>query len=458
MYGLKDYISYTNLYGHKFIGCGQMEGVMRRKGIVFGISLWLAGAVFISSGMVGSFLQTGGGGVVSVKAGKATVKDIQKQIDETQRKRKSIQQEKEELERDIVELEEKKGNILEYIKTLDDKLSSLSDKIEANEEEIVILEEQIRELREKKRKAEVERKRQYDTMASRIKYMYENGNDSYFELLFGAGSLSELFNRVEYVNKVTSYDREMLGKYQKICDNIQKTEKKLTAKLGDLNSVKESLKLKKNSVNALMDKKTEQLKSYESEIDAKNEEAEERENLIRKQEEEMEKLFEAQRKEVERERAEAAKKQDDIANRTGIPEGIIDQNTGGYQWPLAVSGRISSYFGYRDAPTAGASTYHKGIDIAVPSGTNVLAAQAGTVVTASYSASAGNYIAIYHGNGTYTYYMHCSKLKVSARSEVSKGQSIALSGNTGISTGPHLHFAVYANGAYVNPLKYVSVK
>ena len=77
-------------------------------------------------------------------------------------------------------------------------------------------------------------------------------------------------------------------------------------------------------------------------------------------------------------------------------------------------------------------------------------------MTASYSSSAGNYVAIYHGDGVYSYYMHCSKLSVGVGEEVSRGQQVALSGNTGISTGPHLHFAIYANGAYVDPLNYVS--
>ena len=99
---------------------------------------------------------------------------------------------------------------------------------------------------------------------------------------------------------------------------------------------------------------------------------------------------------------------------------------------------------------------HKGIDIATPTGTIVRAAKAGTVVTATYSASAGNFVAIYHGDGVYTYYMHNSSLRVSVGEKVTRGQTIALSGSTGISTGPHLHFAVYAHGSYVNPLNYVS--
>lgn len=127
-----------------------------------------------------------------------------------------------------------------------------------------------------------------------------------------------------------------------------------------------------------------------------------------------------------------------------------------FRWPLGVAGKITSNFGNRESPTAGASTYHKGIDISAPAGTTIYAAAAGKVVTAQYSSSAGNYIMIYHGNSTYTVYMHCSSLSVSVGQSVEQGQAIGAVGSTGYSTGAHLHFGISINGSYVNPLSYVS--
>lgn len=127
-----------------------------------------------------------------------------------------------------------------------------------------------------------------------------------------------------------------------------------------------------------------------------------------------------------------------------------------FRWPLGVAGKITSNFGNRESPTAGASTYHKGIDISAPAGTAIYAAAAGKVVTAQYSSSAGNYIMIYHGNSTYTVYMHCSSLSVSVGQSVEQGQAIGAVGSTGYSTGAHLHFGISINGSYVNPLSYVS--
>lgn len=121
------------------------------------------------------------------------------------------------------------------------------------------------------------------------------------------------------------------------------------------------------------------------------------------------------------------------------------------KWPTDGT-NITSYFGPRAQPIAGASTYHEAIDIGVPEGTNVYACQDGVVTTASYSDSAGNMIVIDHGNGLVSKYFHNKELKVSAGDTVTKGQIIALSGNTGNSTGAHLHFGIYSNGTAVDPL------
>lgn len=118
-------------------------------------------------------------------------------------------------------------------------------------------------------------------------------------------------------------------------------------------------------------------------------------------------------------------------------------------------GKKTSSFGKRKAPTKGASTYHKGVDWAVPTGTSVMAASGGTVTKAGWTSGGGYTVYINHGNGTETRYKHLSKILVSVGQKVSQGQVIARSGSTGVSTGPHLHFEILINGSYVNPLNYV---
>ena len=120
-----------------------------------------------------------------------------------------------------------------------------------------------------------------------------------------------------------------------------------------------------------------------------------------------------------------------------------------------VWGRISSGFGKRKAPKKGASTYHKGVDFAVPIGTAVMASCGGTVTRAGWGSGYGYCVYIQHPDGRATRYGHLSKVLVKAGQTVSQGQKIALSGNTGVSTGPHLHFEILVGGGQVNPLKYL---
>ena len=126
-----------------------------------------------------------------------------------------------------------------------------------------------------------------------------------------------------------------------------------------------------------------------------------------------------------------------------------------YMKPIS-GGRLTSGFGKRKAPKKGASTYHKGIDWAVPTGTAVCASSGGTVEKAGWGSGYGYCVYIKHENGTVTRYGHLSKVLVKSGQYVKQGEKIALSGNTGVSTGPHLHFEILVNGSQVNPLNYLN--
>lgn len=127
-----------------------------------------------------------------------------------------------------------------------------------------------------------------------------------------------------------------------------------------------------------------------------------------------------------------------------------------YLWPVPSSTRITSYFGYRTAPTAGASTYHQGIDIGASAGEIIVATKSGTVTECAYNSTRGYYVEITHNDGVKTIYMHMSRQAVSTGTKVSRGQTVGYIGSTGVATGPHLHFSVVVNGTNVNPLNYVS--
>lgn len=126
-----------------------------------------------------------------------------------------------------------------------------------------------------------------------------------------------------------------------------------------------------------------------------------------------------------------------------------------YVYPIS-GGRMSSSFGKRKAPKKGASTFHKGIDWAVPTGTAIRASCGGVVTRAGWGSGYGYCVYIKHPDGKETRYGHCSKVLVKAGQTVKQGEKIALSGNTGVSTGPHLHFEILVGGSQVNPLKYLN--
>lgn len=121
-----------------------------------------------------------------------------------------------------------------------------------------------------------------------------------------------------------------------------------------------------------------------------------------------------------------------------------------------VNGRVSSPFGIRNDPFTKKKSFHTGTDIAVVSGTNVKASMAGTVKSVSYSSVGGNYILIEHSNGFVTYYGHLSKVLVKKGAKVKVGAVIAKSGNTGRSTGAHLHFEMRKDGKYINTQQYLN--
>lgn len=135
-----------------------------------------------------------------------------------------------------------------------------------------------------------------------------------------------------------------------------------------------------------------------------------------------------------------------------VERGTITPPT--YIKPLS-GGRLSSTYGRRKSPTKGASSYHKGVDWSTPTGTTVVASCGGTVAKAGWGSGYGYVVYINHPDGRQTRYAHLSKVLVSVGQTVEQGQKIALSGNTGISTGPHVHFEMLINGVQVNPLNYI---
>ncbi|GHU52355.1 peptidase M23 [Clostridia bacterium] len=294
------------------------------------------------------------------------------------------------------------------------------------------------------------REQQYDTYKKRVRYMYEHGTTGYLDVVLKASSVSDFLNRAEYVNKIAEYDSNLVSQMRAtealVAEKLEETEKQKheqeflqsqqQAKTNELSDMLASKQALLKQLSAREDSLENQVSEYEAE-------SQRIERLIKAAE------AEAARKAEEARRAAAAK---------NAPAPAKASYTGGkVGWPLPSSSNITSRFVARKNPVTGKSEFHKGIDIAAPYGSDIVAAEGGTVISAvtGWGGGYGNNLVISHGNGLSTLYGHCSKLLVSSGTVVKKGQVIAKVGSTGNSTGNHLHFEVRVNGVPNDPMPYV---
>lgn len=296
---------------------------------------------------------------------------------------------------------------------------------------------------------------QYQTMKLRIKYMYENGSNEFLEILMEANSIADLLNKAEYINKISKCDRELLVEYEDTRKDVENRENALKKEYAELESLQDELAGEQANVEKLLADKNIQINNLTSEISSN---ADKLKQLIAEAE-----AAEARRKEAEAtaaaQAAQAAAAAQASASSGTSSSGNTSSNasatgTGSLTHPVP-GAAITSGFGGRVAPTAGATTGHDGIDYGAGYGAAVYAADSGTVITAQYNSARGNYIVINHGNGMQTWYQHLSSMSVTVGQTVARGQVIGNVGTTGISTGPHLHFEVHVGGVPVNPLNYL---
>lgn len=378
--------------------------------------------------------------------------DLDTKIQEAEEARKRAEERVKELHDEIKELENSKDDMLKYVKKVDKKIEDVSKTLSELEKQVKDARKELVELETELTAAEDVEKEQYETMKKRIRYMYENGGNDYMEVIFSAKSLGDLLNRSEYIEKISQYDAGLFAQFVQTKETTEQRREQTKAKVAEIATLQEEALADKNALKELKASKKSEMGKLEDAISYKDEKAQNFRDQVAAQEQEVEKLLMEKQKIIAKQEA-----QNQAANANpSQPAGNQYANTGQLRWPLDVPGRISSGFGSRVSPTQGASTDHHGIDIAVAEGTPIVASADGTVVTATYSASAGNHVMIYHGNSLYTVYMHASRLAVSEDAEVKQGSVIAYVGSTGVSTGAHLHFGISINGEYVDPLLYVS--
>ena len=418
---------------------------------------------------------------------KTQIKELESQQAELENQMEEIRGQYKENENEIVNIVNKKNVIDQEINLMYAKMDLVNQEISAYNVLIADKQDELDEAQAALEELTIKNR-------ERIRAMEEEGGLSYWAVLFEANSFSDLLDRLNMVEEIASSDRRRLEEMSAAAEAVAEAQENLAAEKDaleatkkELDELQKELDAKRQEADALI----QELLTRGDELEAMYGELEAMESELDKEIAQKEKEYnEAKRKEWEEYMATyttvppattAPPTTGSTNNSTGTNTGSgtgstetesgntgsnnnsgnnnSNNNTGsGATWLRPCSYRkLTSPFGQREQPTAGASTYHEGVDLAGPEGTPIYATRAGVVTTARNSSSGGNYVTINHGDGFSSSYLHMRNYVVKRGQAVSAGQLIGYMGSTGISTGSHLHFAIYYNGRAVNPAKYVNL-
>lgn len=389
----------------------------------------------------------------------------QAEIDDLQKKLDALEQQAQEQQDVINDLTSQKARFITRKLALDNKIEINRQMIELIGEQIEIYDEIIAEKQAELDKALEKETAQTELLRSRIRAMEENSTYSYASFIFDSSSVTELLSRIGDVNDIMHYDKTLEEEYMAAREDVESIKKSYE----EARHEQELLQKELDTKQAELDAQVEAAYTMIADIETLSDDAQAEYDAIAEEEAKAEEtLQEAIRKRA----AEQAKyNQNNNSNNGGGGgnSGGSGGNSGGgssgggsatslsnLQWPVPSCTLITSRFGYRVAPTTGASTYHGGLDIGAGMGASIVAAGAGDVIYAGANGGYGNCVMIDHGNGVVTVYAHMSSIGVSYGQYVTAGQYVGAVGSTGVSTGPHCHFEIRINGAQTDPAAYFS--
>ena len=429
---------------------------------------WVA-AIAIAVSCVANYLP--------VPAEAASSSEIRKQINVMKQEQSKIKAKIKEVQSQYQENENEIANIIAKKNVIDQEIGLLAEELNNINNQITSFNILIADKQDELDNAQGRYEQLCADNKQRIRSMEEEGEISYWEVLFQANSFTDLLDRLTMVEEIAAADRIRMAELSEAAMDVDKAKAELETEKADLETTKQEM----DASQAELDAKREEADALVLELLEKAEDLETLKAEFSKQEEEfmaeiaqMEKAYnQAKQAEYEAYMATATKA---TTAPTTAPSGstsagtgssgntssggassgtTVTPSSGGWQRPCSYT-YVSSAFGNREAPTAGASSYHQGIDLAAPKDTPIYASRAGTVTRATYGNAAGYYVSINHGDGYSSIYMHMTNYVVSAGQSVSQGQLIGYVGKSGVATGYHLHFGISYNGVYVNPASFIS--
>ena len=330
-----------------------------------------------------------------------------------------------------------KETILNEIADLDDKISEYEGELEELNTKIKKLEGQIATKGKEIEKLKEEFEEMQQLLTDRLVAIYEEGQVNFLDVLLSAESIWDYISMPTRIQELTEADNNQMEKVEKQRIEVEKAQKQLEEQNVELKDAKKTAEMRQKQLVIVK-------------ADKQNKAA----NLTAEQ-----KKLQSQ---IKKYNDEIKKMEEEIARAAQNSGGYVGNFNGTLSWPISSTSRnynyITSYFGNRDVPVAGATANHGAIDIGVYSGTPIYACGDGYVMVSSYNGARGVYVMIKHADNLYTLYQHLNSSSVKVGQTVKRGQLIAYSGNTGISSGPHLHLEVRTSpyyGSEVDPLKYM---
>lgn len=399
---------------------------------------------------------------VALAATQADTNSNQKKIDEAEEKQKQVESDKTEAMKQVESINSKIDDYETQINDLDSKITDANTKIKEEEKKLA--------------QAEQDYKEQEELIKKRMVAVYTSGDTSYLDVLLSSKNLTDFISSYYLVSEVTKMDAELLDKIQKQKEEIETAKKEIENNKDTLTASKTE---KENVNNQLKTAKTEkdkyvaQLSDQEKELEQEIQQLKQDNAKIANEIKQAEIAYKKQLEELKKQQEAANSQKNNNSNNSSNSNSGKNNNSGSFTTPTGsgyfmkpVSGGSISTNGYYSS-----GKFHGAIDYAISSGSPVYAAAAGVVmITDNLTSSYGTYVVISHANGMQSYYGHGTRgsICVSPGQIVKKGQQIMLSGSTGNSSGPHLHFELrtapysyrysataYGQDSRVNPLNYM---
>ncbi|WP_432354641.1 murein hydrolase activator EnvC family protein [Sporosarcina sp. A2] len=431
-------------------------------------------------------------------ASASSLKDMQDEQKVLQQKQQQLDKGIQQKSNEISKKQTKKQSLIEQINKLNGEIEANNEQIRDVKEKIDQTTTEITELRASIKTLEKRIKERDEVLRERVRTMQVKGGDvSYLDVLLGANSFADFIDRFSAVSTLMDADRKIMQQQEDDMNQLEEEKQMVETKLAQqeerknkLTDLKKKLEGQKAEKDKLVDQlETEQAKLSTEKADLESEYDETHdisEDLIKQISAEQDRLAEVARQaELKRKRdaeaAAAAKRRAEqaAAASKSSSSSSSSSNKHSYSAPAAPSapvvssgnwtspahGRLTSSYGWRVHPIFHTQKQHRGQDISVPIGTSISSAAEGVVSHAGPMGGFGNVIMITHsidGQIFTSVYAHLSNIAVSSGQSVGKGQFIGKSGNTGNSTGPHLHFEIHVGNfsatgpSAVNPLRYVS--